>query len=239
MLFNLFLLAAFLQPSIEAIPDSRTIISKSIAYHDPDHDWDNLQVHINFVETRPDASERYTSLEINNKEGDFCISRMVDERTIERHLVNDSCTYVVDDLTIFNAEQIAKYKLQDERTFLLRNYYVYLWGLPMKLKDKGAIIHDEVKQMQYDEKDAYEVKVTYDENTGSDIWYFYFSPDNYALIGYKFYHANGEGEYITLNDIAIVQGIKMPKNRSWYTIKDSKYLGTDTLESFNTELHSH
>lgn len=239
MLFSLFLLVAFWQPTIEELPDAKTIISKSIAYHDPDNHWDNLQAHINFVETRPNGSDRNTSVEIDNKKGTFCITRIVEEKSVERHIVNDSCTYMVDDQKYFSSEQIEKYRLQDERSFLLRNYYVYLWGLPMKLNDQGAIINNEVKQITYDNKDAYEVKVTYDENTGSDTWYFYFSPDNYALIGYKFYHANGEGEFITLKDIETVQGIKIPKERSWYTIKDSEFLGKDTLESSNNTLHGH
>ena len=38
------------------------------------------------------------------------------------------------------------------------------------------------------------------------------------------------GEYILLTEEAIVNAIKMPKNRAWYYNKDDKYLGTDLLK---------
>lgn len=239
MLINLFLLVAFLQYPISTVPDAKTIVSKSIAYHDPNHHWEQLQAQLHFVESRPNGSTRHTSIQIDNKQGNFCMSRKVEGKEVYRHIVSDSCYYAVDGVTSLDNEKIHQYKLNDERSFTMRNYYLYLWGLPMKLNDNGTIIENEAKIARFNNTDAYEVKVTYDENTGSDVWFFYFNPETYALIGYKFYHANGEGEYITLSDLETVSGVKMPKNRSWYINSDSKFLGTDTLDSFTTALHEH
>ena len=113
----------------------------------------------------------------------------------------------------------------------MRNYYLYLWGLPMKLKDPGTIIDPEVHNKSFNGKPAKVARVTYEREVGNDTWYFYFDPTTSELIGYQFYHdeAKGDGEYITLSDLVMVDGMKIPKSRSWYTNADSTLLGTDNL----------
>ena len=73
--------------------------------------------------------------------------------------------------------------------------------------------------------------MTYEEGIGDDIWYFFFDKNTSALIGYSFYHdeAKNDGEYITFKEMATIDGIKMPKVRSWYYNSDSTFLGTDII----------
>jgi hypothetical protein len=79
------------------------------------------------------------------------------------------------------------------------------------------------------------LKVSYDPETGSDTWYFYFNPETYALAAYQFYHdpAKNDGEYILLEGEAEVGGMRLPKRRSWYTNKERRFLGTDILQEAN------
>lgn len=51
------------------------------------------------------------------------------------------------------------------------------------------------------------------------------------MLQYKFYkdEAAGKGELITLEDEMMVDGIKIPQKRSWYTLPEMEYLGTDVL----------
>ena len=48
---------------------------------------------------------------------------------------------------------------------------------------------------------------------------------------YQFFkdETQNDGEYIILEDIVEVSGIKMPKTRYWFFNKDDKYLGKDIL----------
>ena len=48
---------------------------------------------------------------------------------------------------------------------------------------------------------------------------------------YQFYHEEekNDGEFILLSGLDTVNGVKMPKKRSWYYNKGEKYLGTDFL----------
>ena len=121
--------------------------------------------------------------------------------------------------------------LSCERAKMYQNYYTYLYGLPMKLKDIGTIIHEKVALKKFKGKDYLVLKVTYKKEVGEDTWYFYFDPSTYAMKIYQFYHEEekNDGEFILLSGLEIVNGIKMPKKRAWYYNKGEKYLGTDFL----------
>lgn len=77
------------------------------------------------------------------------------------------------------------------------------------------------------------VRVTYEEDVGSDTWYFYLDPLNYRMVGYRFYHdeAANDGEYIVLQDEYRLGGLRIPQSRSWYRNDDGTYLGTDILRA--------
>ena len=103
----------------------------------------------------------------------------------------------------------------------------------MKLRDKGTKIQEKVTTTAFQGQEVLSMKVTYDEEVGADIWYFYFHPMTYALVGYRFYHDEtaNDGEYIPLEGEEIINGIRFPKTRTWYVNKDDRLLGTDILEN--------
>ena len=103
----------------------------------------------------------------------------------------------------------------------------------MKIKDPGAVLDDKVQTKTFKGKEYLVLKVGYEEGVGNDVWYFYFDPKTYAMEVYQFYHdeSKGDGEYILLQGLEEVNGIKMPKTRAWYYNKDDKYLGTDILSN--------
>ncbi len=112
------------------------------------------------------------------------------------------------------------------------NYYTYLYGLPMKLKDEGTNIDPKIEKKSFKGKEYLVLKVTYEETVGSDIWFFYFDPKTYAMEVYQFFKKDkpDSGEYILLTGMETINDIKMPKTRAWYYNKDDKYLGTDILK---------
>ncbi len=101
----------------------------------------------------------------------------------------------------------------------------------MKLKDPGTIIQSKVERKLFKGKEYLVLKVNYEEEVGKDVWYFYFNTKTYAMEIYQFFHeeAKNDGEYILLTDLKTIEGIKMPKNRDWFTNKENKLLGTDIL----------
>lgn len=149
---------------------------------------------------------------------------------------NNDCKVSLNGKTELTEEEIKTHRLDCERANMYKNYYTYLFGLPMKLKDPGTNIHEVVETKTFKGKEYLVLKATYDVNVGSDIWYFYFDPETYAMEIYQFFKTDDSGkqkddsgEYILLTEETIVNDIKMPKNRAWYYNKDDKYLGTDIL----------
>jgi hypothetical protein len=120
---------------------------------------------------------------------------------------------------------------------MYKDYYTYLYGLPMKLRDKGTNISETVERKTFKGKAYLVLKVTYDEAVGNDIWYFYFHPETFAMEIYQFFKTDetgnlepDSGEYIMLSEIETINQIKIPKVRAWYYNKDDAYLATDILK---------
>lgn len=215
------------------ISPSADLLEKAIAFHDPQGLWPGGLFRLQLEETRPDGPTRKTVLLIDNATGRFEISTQRAGAQIEGKLRDDGCELRLDGSSQFSDEEREKYRLTCERLAWLRDYYVYLWGLPMKLLDAGTQLDSEVLDTTYRSRPVQALRVTYDPEVGSDVWYFYLDPEVHALAGYRFFHdeSKGDGEYITLEGLVEAGGLRLPKERAWYTNAEDRYLGTDTLVS--------
>ena len=189
------------------------ILEKSIEYHDPDGMWSSFNAKFNFRETRPNGPDRISSAEIDNNRGWFKMNRNDEEI---HGMLLDSCFLISG-------------KADCSRAEVMRNYYLYLWGLPMKLKDEGTQLDREYTVESYEGKECYKLRVPYAE----DIWYFYVTQDEFEMIAYSFYkdEEKGKGELITLDGVYQFNNMKIPNNRTWYELPGKRVLGTDILES--------
>jgi len=209
------------------------IVEKSIQFHDPEGVWMNTHVIMDLKETRPGASDRNSLVEINNRTSYFNLIRKVDTVTLGYEFYGDQCSLTLNGNLEFNETDAEAHKLNCERGRFLRNYYTYLWGMPMKLLDPGTIVANDIKELIFNGKDSYQVGVTYDKEVGSDTWYFYFSKDDFSLHAYQFYHdeSKNDGEFIILKKLMKVGKMNIPKERAWYVNKNDKHLGSDILEN--------
>jgi len=212
---------------------SSELVQQAIDFHDPQGLWQNGVFRLHLEETRPDGPTRKTTLLIDNSGGRFEIATQREGAQIDGVLDPEGCELRLNGSTQFSTEDQEKYRLTCDRLEWLRNYYAYLWGLPMKLRDGGTVLDPDVLETTYEDRSVQAVRVTYEEAVGSDIWYFYLDTETHALSGYRFFHdeAIGDGEYITLEGEVEVGGLRLPKARAWYTNAEDRYLGTDTLVS--------
>ena len=183
----------------------------------------------------PNSKSRTSIITIDLPNEYFNVKATKGIETTSYIIDKNKCKMIYNDVVLDSIQAKAK-NMSCDRATLYKNYYTYLYGLPMKLKDPGTNLSETVEKTSFKGKDYLVLKVTYDETVGSDVWYFYFDPKTYAMEVYQFFKTdeNGNekldsGEYILLSEEAIVQDIKMPKVREWYYNKDDKYLGTDTL----------
>ena len=116
------------------------LLEKSISYHDPSGVWSSFKS--NFVVTMksPDRPIRRSKIELD-------ISKLFFKLTIEDNgnklvstLDNNDCSLSFNGNETFSKEIATKFRLNCERASMYRDYYTYLYGLPMKLNDKGTII---------------------------------------------------------------------------------------------------
>ncbi len=207
------------------------LLARSIEYHDPNGEWTKLQGKLYITMSYPDGGKRYSKIEIDMPREYFRLTSKKEGITIEQTLDKGDCRIKLNGRTYISEEDRRAHRLTCERAVTMKNYYLYLYGLPMKLKDSGTRINPKVETKSFKGKEYLVLKATYDENVGEDTWYFYFDPSTYAMEVYQFFHdeSKNDGEYIILSDLLNVSNIKMPKVRAWYNNKDDKYLGTDTL----------
>ena len=214
----------------------RELLDRSIAFHDPEGKWGRVSATLVIDQETPNRSTRPSKVLIDNKNGVFELNTIRGGHHIFLKVdASDSCHYSVDWRSNISRSQADSLGLNNDRIRRNRDYHNYLYGLPMKLKDKGTQLADEVTEGFFMGKKVLSLRVTYDQSVGSDIWYFYFDPGTYALTGYRFYHdeAKGDGEYIVCTGMSIQNGLRIPKDRAWYTNQGDRLLGTDILVSMN------
>lgn len=214
---KLILFLAIISSSVYSYAQKMTamaILEKSIQYHDPKGQWNNFNHEMEFVSERPNGPDRKSKALIDNSKGYF----QLEENGSVMSVTMEECGEVPADKTCDNVKRT-------------RNYYVYLWGLPMKLKDQGTVIDSKVMEEKFEGTDCYVLRVPYDE----DIWFFYIDKATYAMKGYMFYKDEPakKGEVIYLEGEERVGDMRIPKSRKWLTTPDSKFLGTDILMSSN------
>ena len=214
-------------------PSAAELLRSSIERHDPDALWGVASFELTIGETRPDGSERLSTVSIDDPSQRFSFASSREGLPIEGILDRDGCTWRLNGSMDFTDEERDRLRLTCEQLERIRNYYVYLWGLPMKLNDPGTRIDPEIESTEFMGNPVWSIRITYDPEVGSDTWYFYFDPEDAALVGYRFYHdeSAGDGEYIVLEGEREFDGLRLPTVRTWYTNQGDELLGVDTLQS--------
>ncbi|WP_143542326.1 DUF6503 family protein [Robiginitalea sediminis] len=231
------LLLAFTQllspatPLSAQTPTAAEILERSIDYHDPERLWGRFKGTLTVVAEYPERQPRVSTIAMDQPGDTFRIIMVQDGVEKALSLQQGVCSLSFQGSETFSAAIAEKERLTCERAQMWRDYYSYLYGLPMKLQDPGTILSPVVQEVDFHGKRALVLEVRYDPETGSDLWYFYLDPETYALQAYQFYHdkAANDGEYILLEGEIQAGTIRIPQNRSWFTNREGRFLGKDLL----------
>jgi hypothetical protein len=208
------------------------LLEKAIKFHDPYNNWQTFKGTLFVKMETPKSSPRESKIYINLPEQYFSVIAKRDTIITEFKVDKNIISFSLNGYNNITLKQKKKFSLNKERANLYKNYYTYLYGLPMKLKDEGTIIHQKVEHKKFKGKEYLVLKVSYPKEIGKDTWYFYFNPKTYVMEVYQFFKdTKDSGEYILLSGLETINGIKMPKIRAWYYNKDNVYLGTDILST--------
>jgi len=206
------------------------LLKKAIQFHDPNNNWSTFNGELFVTMETPKSVPRESNININIPKEYFSVTAKRDTIITEYIVDKNKISFSLNGDKNPSEELKKKYSLTKERANLYKNYYTYLYGLPMKLKDEGTIIDQKVERKTFKGKEYLVLKVNYSKEVGKDTWYFYFNPKTYAMEVYQFFkETKDRGEYILLSGLETINDIKMPKVRAWYYNKNNGYLGTDIL----------
>lgn len=213
------------------------LLDNAIKYHDPNNQWNTFKGEFDIEMDMPEKSKRVSHITINLPEAYFKVTATRDTVVTEYIIDKGDCRISLNGKSNLSKAELFSNNLSCDRANMYKNYYTYLYGLPMKLRDEGTNVSDIVERKEFKGKDYLVLKVTYDEAVGNDVWYFYFHPETFALAVYQFFKTdkNGNikpdsGEFIMLSETETINQIKIPKVRAWYYNKDESYLATDVLK---------
>jgi len=209
------------------------LLNRSIAYHDPHGSWERGAFEITELASRPDGTGRRNVLRFDNARSRFEMESTVDGRALSLAVENDKVEVRLEGRGGLSGDELERYRLKPAQVLSRRNMSLFLWGLPMKLRDPGTRLDPKVKETHFQGRAVYELRVTYDEGVGSDIWYFYLDRETCALVGHRFHHdeSAGDGEYAVLSEEVSGQGLRLPRVRKWYRNQGNQLLITHTVLS--------
>lgn len=216
---------------VEATP-AQELLTRSIAFHDPDGVWSTRPVSLSWDGTGADGGERVAMDITMHPDGStFAMSGRYRGREIDYSIADGRMTVSVDGSAEIPEPTLEEMRLHREDGMFWRSYYGFLAGLPMKLLDPGTHIDPNPVETEFMGESVLALRVTYDADVGGDTWYFYFDPETAELVGCRFYHDESlnDGEYIVFEDLVSADELRLPKRRSWYVNADSSYLGSDEL----------
>ncbi len=213
---------------------AEALLDRSIEFHDPEGSWGRDIVRLAWNGTGAEGEERSVfEIAVFPDGGTFEMSGRYRGSAIEYATAGETMTVSVDGSAEVDDETRESLRLARDGGMFWRDYYSYLAGLPMKLRDPGAIVDPEPISTEFMGRAVDAIRVTYDPEVGGDTWYFYFDPDSAELVGCRFYHdeAANDGEYIVFDDLIEADGLRIPQRRRWYVNADDAFLGEDVIES--------
>lgn len=216
---NYLYLSILLYACDSTAPSGQEVIEKSIAFHDPTAQWSDLQqkisVRSDFV--YPDSAFYDLVIGLDNPNRRVSYTNTTLAQRVD--FTDSSCLVVTGNST---CDQAAWTK----------NFYHFILGLPMTLKNDEAVIDDTVVQVSFNDTPCHRVAVDFEK----EKWHFYFSQEDDHLVGFAF-NKNFEikAEEIRTEGLIDIDAMKFCKARSWWITTDSLapiYSGKDEINAF-------
>ena len=131
------------------------LLEKAIQYHDPNGNWETFNGTLNVTMETPNNAPRVSTIKINLPEEYFYVKASRDQKTTEYTVEKDTCLIAFNGKTDISDAIAKKNNLSCDRANLYKNYYTYLYGLPMKLKDAGTVIDPKVTKKTFKGKQLF------------------------------------------------------------------------------------
>ena len=209
------------------------LLDRSITFHDPDGVWNRVALPLRWTSARPDG-EVALDFEIDLFPNDaFAMRGRYGDALLNYRASEGTWSASLDGESELSAEDRAKAGLVREDGFFWRNYFGFLGGMPMCLKDPNVQIESDTFEVELEGKTVLALRANFHPEVGADTWIFYFDSETAQLVGCCFYREDptGDGETLIFEELVSVAGIRLPKRRTWYTNAEREMLGIDELSA--------
>ncbi|MFT7665220.1 MAG: hypothetical protein ACI87A_003456, partial [Planctomycetota bacterium] len=219
------------QPVETSAVGSEQVLNRSIAFHDPDGLWNDVAIPLQWVGRKADGTISMDLTVALGPHGAFQLSGQYGGAHFEYAVVDDQATVSLDGQTELSEEKRKSFALDREDGLFWRNYFGFLGGLPMCLRDPDVQLEMVPFLTELEERTVLAVRTSFDAEIGTDLWTFYFDQSTFELVGCRFDRADSErdGETLVFEGLCEVGGMQLPKLRGWSMNSDGKILGTDEL----------
>ena len=116
--------------------DGKELLEKAISYHDPYSNWELFNADFVVNMESPNRPKRKSKIKINLPSSIFRIEVHQNENILISKLEGGKCYLEFNGKSDLTNEIKVKYNLDCKRAIYFRDYYTYLFGLPMKQMDQ-------------------------------------------------------------------------------------------------------
>jgi len=129
---------------------AEALLSRSIEFHDPEGRWGRDTIRLVWKGTGPEGEERNAfDISMSPDGATFEMSGRYRGSAIEYATAGESLTVAVDGSTEIDDPSRESLRLTRDGGMFWRDYFTYLAGLPMKLRDPGAILDPEPTSTEF------------------------------------------------------------------------------------------
>jgi hypothetical protein len=115
------------------------LLEKAIQFHDPNGKWETFEGSFLVRIKIPNSAPRESNIQINVSKEYVSVKVIRDTFSAVYTMRKGVCTAAINGNDNPSEALKKKYSLSCERVKMYKNYYTYLYGLPMKLKDELSI----------------------------------------------------------------------------------------------------
>jgi hypothetical protein len=216
--------------------ESEEVLEKAISYYDFMQTWNNYSGKVHLI-TISKSTDSYSEeiIEIQTRERYYKDIVIEPEGEKIKGVQNGECYVETSNKKYFGEEQLKELgsKCEDIR-FMQEHHYLH-FGALMELKVSGLRLEKKVGSIKFQGSDCLTLTFRSDTNTVNRDYYegmdinIYLDPLNYSMKGYK---VTGKMNlYAICSGIIIVNGIKMPLCKTYFSNVDNSFVMVDLFNN--------
>ena len=219
------------------------LLDKVIQYYDPSNKWNTFKGELHLYTVLPSGILKSEDIYLDNASGIYQSFLYQNDSILMKRWDENGVTYTLNGVAQLSvvARKILNLQDQDIR-FIKRRHHMEI-GWPMNLKALGGTLNPVVKKMIFNNKPCLIL-----ESIGTAIGtqdqypllqqtiFYYVNPDNFSLEGMDFSLGISEqnigGTRVVFNEDVEINGLKIPRVKTYYNLKNKEYLYTTSAFKF-------